>query len=51
MAQRPEYKGKGSADIFKRCGFPHVVPPDRDMKRNPDVMERIRATNATIPGR
>lgn len=48
IAQRPEYKGKGSADMFKKNGFPHVVAPDRSMKSNPDVMERIRATNATV---
>jgi hypothetical protein len=35
-------------DIFRLNGFPHVVPPDRNMKGNPDVFERIRATNATI---
>jgi len=44
--QRPEYRGKGSSDIFKACGFIHCVPPDRNMKRNPDVLERVRATNA-----
>lgn len=48
LRQRPDYKGKGSADIFRAHGFPHVVRPDRNMKRNPDVFERIRATNATI---
>jgi hypothetical protein len=48
MKQRPNYKGKGSMDVFRRCGFPHVVPPDRKMKGNPDVFERIRATNATV---
>jgi hypothetical protein len=48
MKQRPNFKGSGSMDMFRRCGFPHVVPPDRDMKGNPGIMERIRATNATI---
>lgn len=48
--QRAEYRGRGSADIFKRAGFVHTVRPDRSMKGNPDVIERIRATNATIRG-
>jgi hypothetical protein len=48
LKQKPRYQGKGSADIFKLNGFPHVVPPDRYMKGNPDVMDRIRATNASV---
>lgn len=48
IRQRPNYKGKGSMAIFRLNGFPHVVPPDRNMKGNPDVFERIRATNASI---
>lgn len=48
IRQRPNYKGKGSMFIFRANGFPHVVPPDRDSKGNPDIFERIRATNATI---
>jgi hypothetical protein len=48
IRQRPKYKGKGSMDMFRDGGFPHVVPPDRSMDGNPDVMERIRATNASI---
>jgi hypothetical protein len=48
VAQRAEFKGKGSMDMFRRGGFPHVVPPDRHMKGNPDVFDRIRATNASI---
>lgn len=48
LKQRPEYKGKGSMYMFQQNGFPHVVAPDREMNGNPDVLERIRATNATI---
>jgi hypothetical protein len=48
LKQRPNYRGKGSADIFKLNGFKHVVPPDRQMKANPDIFDRIRATNASI---
>lgn len=50
LRQRPMFTGKGSADIFKRNGFPHVVRPDRSMKANPDVLERVRCTNAVIKG-
>lgn len=46
--QRPLYVGKGSMDIVRKCGFPHVVPPDRKMKGNPDVFDRIRCTNALV---
>jgi hypothetical protein len=48
LSQRPDFKGKGSMDMFRKGGFPHVVPPDRAMRSNPDVLERIRCTNATI---
>jgi hypothetical protein len=48
IRQRPNYKGKGTNYILRENGFPHVVPPDRNAKANPDVMERIRATNACI---
>jgi hypothetical protein len=48
IAQRANYKGKGSMDIFRLNGFPHVVPPDRASKSNPDIFDRIRATNASI---
>jgi len=46
--QRPQFVGKGSMDIVRRCGFKHVVPPDRMMKANPDVFDRIRCTNAMV---
>jgi hypothetical protein len=53
MKQRPEYravgdKPVGSATIFKAMGFPHVVYPDRRMKGNPGVIERIRATQMAV---
>lgn len=48
LKQRPNFKGKGSAHIFNSCGFIHTVRPDRNSKANPDVIERIRATNAAI---
>lgn len=46
--QRPQFIGKGSMDIVRRCGFPHVVPPDRRMRANPDIFDRIRCTNALV---
>jgi hypothetical protein len=48
IRQRPNYKGKGTNYIFRDNGFPHVVPPDRNSKANPDVIERIRAANACV---
>jgi hypothetical protein len=46
--QRTEFKGKGSWDMFRSRGFRHIVGPDRDSRANPDVVERIRASNARI---
>lgn len=46
--QRAEYKGKGSADMFRGEGFRWVVPPDSYMKANPDIADRCRAANARI---
>ena len=34
--------------MVRKTEFPHVVPPDRKMRANPDVFDRIRATNATV---
>lgn len=48
VKQLPRYKGAGSMDIFRRCGFPHVVPPDRRMLGNPAISERIRATQMVV---
>lgn len=47
-ALRDEVKGRGSWDVFKRMGFRHIVNPDRRLERNPDVIERCRATTARI---
>lgn len=46
--QRPEYRGKGSMDMFRGQGFKHVVPPDQDMRDNPGIADRVRAANARI---
>lgn len=46
--QRPNFKGSGSMHMFRSSGFPHVVAPDRNMKGNPGIFERIRATVASV---
>lgn len=46
--QRPEYKGKGSWDMLRGEGFRHIVGPDPDMRKNPEIVERVRAANARI---
>jgi hypothetical protein len=46
--QRPEYKGKGSWDMLRGCGFTNIVGPDANMSKNPDVVERVRAANGRI---
>lgn len=46
--QRTEFKGKGSMDMFRACGFRHVVPPDTNARDNPDIKDRCRAGNARI---
>jgi len=48
MRQKPNYTGAGSMEIFRRNGFVHVVAPDRNMKGNPSIFERVRATNSMI---
>lgn len=44
---REKVKGRGSFDVFRRFGFT-VVKPDRAMEKNPDVLERVRATTSRI---
>jgi hypothetical protein len=46
-ALRDRVKGRGSFDIFRRYGFT-VVKPDRSMEKNPEVLERVRATTSRI---
>lgn len=46
--QRTEFRGKGSMDMFRACGFRHVVPPDTQARDNPDIKDRCRAGNARI---
>lgn len=46
--QRPEFRGQGSFDMWRSCGFTDIVPPDPDMSKNPDIRDRARAANARI---
>lgn len=45
---REETKGRGSWDVFRQMGFVHIVNPDRELQKNPDVIERCRATTSRI---
>jgi hypothetical protein len=45
---RERVKGRGSFDVFRDFGFRHVVKPDRDSDRNPDIIERFRATTSRV---
>lgn len=47
-APPPEWKGRGSFDIFKNQGWHHVKPPDRKRKRNPEIVDRARAFTSMI---
>jgi hypothetical protein len=41
-------RGRGSWDVFKNGGYRHIRNPDRNMEKNPDRIERCRATTARI---
>jgi hypothetical protein len=40
--------GKGSWDILRSRGWKFIFPPDRKMKKNPLIIERVQATNARM---
>lgn len=45
----PEWSGKGSWDIIRGEGFNRIVAPDRRMrKKNPDIVDRLRAFTSMI---
>lgn len=44
----PEWKGRGSFDIIRSEGYIRIVPPDRRMKRNPEIVDRARAFTSMI---
>jgi hypothetical protein len=37
-----------SFDILWQCGWKHIFKPDQEMDKNPEVLERIRASNALM---
>lgn len=41
-------KGRASVDRFKRRGWRWIYRPDEKAKRNPEVIERVSATNARM---
>jgi hypothetical protein len=44
----PEWKGRGSFDIIRGAGYLRIVTPDRRMKRNPEIVDRMRAFTSMI---
>ncbi len=44
----PEWKGRGSFDIIRSAGYMRIVPPDRRMKKNPEIVDRVRAFTSLI---
>jgi len=45
----PTWQGKGSFDIIRSSGYPHIVPPSRRFQRkNPDVIDRARSFTSLI---
>lgn len=45
----PEWRGKGSFDVIKMCGFRNIIRPDPRIKRNnPDVRDRCRALTSMV---
>lgn len=41
-------RGRGSCDVLRRRKWGHVYLPDAKSKKNPDIVERVAATNARI---
>jgi hypothetical protein len=45
----PEWHGKGSFDMLRMGGFPHILRPDPRIRRNnPHVVDRVRAMTSMI---
>lgn len=41
-------KGRGSFDVFRRRRWRHLYVPDRNSKRNPDVIATVRVVNGLM---
>lgn len=46
--KREEVKGRGSWAVLRREGWRHIRNPDKSLEKNPDVLERCRATTSRI---
>jgi hypothetical protein len=44
----PGWTGKGSFDLVKRSGYRKIVPPSRRLKKNPDIVDRVRAFTSMV---
>jgi hypothetical protein len=47
-APPPEWRGRGSFDIIRGEGYTRIVVPDRRQKRNPHIVDRVRAFTSMI---
>ena len=48
-APPPEWHGKGSFDMIRMGGYPHIIRPDpRIHRNNPHVVDRVRAMTSLI---
>ena len=45
---RRKVRGRGSHDVFRARGWHAIFPPDSQMDRNPEIIERVKAANALI---
>lgn len=44
----PEWHGRGSFDVIRSEGFTRIVPPSRRTKKNPEIVDRVRAFTSLI---
>jgi hypothetical protein len=44
----PHFTGRGSFDVIRSEGYVHIVPPDRRLKANPAIVDRMRAFTSMV---
>ena len=44
-------KGRGSFDWFRDRGWKYIHQPDKEMKKNPEITERVKCGNALLKSR
>lgn len=44
----PEWRGKGSFDLIRGKGWWRIVPPSSRMKKNPELVDRVRSFTSLI---